>query len=109
MADIHIQRDHGMGLTQARQTARHWATQAEEKYQLRCSYNEGTDADTFSFERAGVSGTLQVTGQTFKLDAKLGFLLGAFSKTIESEIEKNLDDLLAKSTPVAAKKAAKKK
>ena len=35
------------------------------------------------------------------------FLLGAFSKTIESEIEKNLDALLAKSKP-AAKKAAGK-
>ena len=43
----------------------------------------------------------------FELQAKLGFLLGAFSKTIESEIEKNLDALLAKSKPVARKAAAK--
>ena len=96
MADIHIQRDHGMGLTQARQTARHWATQAEEKYQLQGRYDEGTDADTFSFERAGVSGTLQVTGQTFKLDAKLGFLLGAFKPQIEAEMVKKIDALIAR-------------
>ena len=47
----------------------------------------------------------------FDLIAKLGFLLGAFSKTIESEIKKNLDGLLAKSAAdkkPAAKKAAKK-
>ena len=43
------------------------------------------------------------------LSAKLGFLLGAFSKSIESEIEKNLDALLAAgSKPAAKKKVAKK-
>ena len=36
------------------------------------------------------------------------FLLGAFARTIETEIQKNLDDLLAKSTP-AAKKAPRRK
>jgi Putative polyhydroxyalkanoic acid system protein (PHA_gran_rgn) len=50
---------------------------------------------------------LIVEAHQFTLDAKLGFLLGAFSRTIEAEIEKNLDALLAKSKP-AAKKAAGK-
>jgi len=45
----------------------------------------------------------------FDLNAKLGFLLGAFSKTIESEIEKNLDALLAGGKAAAKKAAAKKK
>ena len=44
-----------------------------------------------------------------ELKAKLGFLLGAFSKTIEAEIEKNLDALLAKGAKVVAKKVPKKK
>lgn len=105
MADIHIERAHGMDLTQARQTARHWATQAEEKYQLQCSYDEGADADTFSFQRAGVSGTLQVTGQAFTLDAKLGFLLGAFSPQIEAEMVKKIDALIARTSPDAANQA----
>jgi hypothetical protein len=47
-----------------------------------------------------------VAADHFQLDAKLGFLLGAFSKTIEGEIEKNLDALLAKSG--AAGKASAK-
>lgn len=42
----------------------------------------------------------------FDLDAKLGFLLGAFSKTIEHEIEKNLDTLLSKSGNGGARKTA---
>jgi hypothetical protein len=56
-----------------------------------------------------VSGTLIVAADHFDLDAKLGFLLGAFAKTIENEIRKNLDGLLAKSAnKPAARKTAKK-
>lgn len=105
MADIHIERDHGMDLTQARQTARHWAIQAEEKYQLHGDYTEGPEADTFSFQRAGVSGTLQITGQAFTLDAKLGFLFGAFKPQIEAEMVKKIDALIARTRPDAAKQA----
>ena len=97
MATIHIERAHGMDLRQARQTARHWATQAEQKYQLQCHYAEGEHADTCSFERAGVSGTMQVSDQTFTLQAKLGFLLGAFKPQIEAEMTRKLDGLIAKS------------
>jgi len=42
------------------------------------------------------------------LEARLGFLLGAFSKRIEAEIEQNLDALLAASAKAPARKAAKK-
>jgi hypothetical protein len=41
----------------------------------------------------------------FELDAKLGFLLGAFRDRIESEIVKNLDALLAKKPAGRPKKA----
>ena len=61
------------------------------------------------FTRSGVNGRLIVAADHFDLDAKLGFLLGAFSRTIEAEIEKNLDELLAKGGKAAAKKAAPKK
>ncbi len=43
------------------------------------------------------------------LQARLGFLLGAFARTIEAEILKNLDQLLAANAGPAAKKAARKK
>jgi hypothetical protein len=48
-----------------------------------------------------VKGTLIVAPDHFELNAKLGFLLGAFSKTIEGEITKNLDALLSKSSAAA--------
>jgi putative polyhydroxyalkanoate system protein len=108
VADIHIHRDHSLGLAKARKIAADWAQQVEDQFDMRCSRLEGDTSDTIEFIRSGVKGRLIVAADHFDLDAKLGFLLGAFSRTIESEIEKNLDDLLAKSKP-AAKKVAKKK
>jgi putative polyhydroxyalkanoate system protein len=103
--DIKIHRDHSLGLARARKIAWQWAEDAEKKFDMDCTVVEGEFSDTVEFTRSGVSGRLIVAADHFDLDAKLGFLLGAFSKSIESEIEKNLDALLARATP--AKKAAK--
>ena len=109
MADIRIHREHQLGLAQARKVAWNWAEQVEKKFDMECTVIEGQTSDTVEFTRSGVSGRLIVAEDHFDLEAKLGFLLGAFSKTIEGEIEKNLDALLAKA-PAAkkAKPAAKK-
>jgi putative polyhydroxyalkanoate system protein len=106
MPDIHIHRDHKLGLAKARKLAWQWAEHVEEKFDLECTVLEGDDTDTVQFERAGVSGELVVAADHFDLQAKLGFLLGAFAKTIEAEIEKELDKLL--SAQAAKSKAAKK-
>lgn len=104
MPDIKIHRPHQLGLAKARKIAWQWAEEVEKKFDMECSVLEGETSDTVEFRRSGVNGTLVVAPDHFELDAKLGFLLGAFSKTIEGEIEKNLDALLAKSTKAAAKK-----
>ena len=111
MPDIHIHRPHSLGLAKARKVAWAWAEQVESEFQMDCTVVEGDDGDTVEFTRSGVNGTLKVAADHFDLNAKLGFLLGAFSKTIETEIEKNLDTLLSAGSakPAAAKKAAKKK
>jgi putative polyhydroxyalkanoate system protein len=106
MPDIHIRRDHTLGLAKARKVAWKWAEEAEQKFQMECTVIEGQTSDTVEFTRSGVSGRLIVAPDHFELDAKLGFLLGAFSKKIEGEITKTLDTLLA---APAAKKAASKK
>jgi putative polyhydroxyalkanoate system protein len=107
MPDIHIHREHELGLAKARKIALQWAEDAEAKFDMECTIVEGKTSDTVEFTRSGVKGELLVEAHHFTLDAKLGFLLGAFSKSIEAEIEKNLDALLAKSKPVAKKPAAK--
>lgn len=96
MADIQIERKHGMSMAQARAAAFKWAEQAEEKFDMTCTYEEGSTSDEVSFTRSGVSGTLTVNETVFQLQAKLGFLLGAFKDKIEGEIVKNLDALIAK-------------
>ena len=110
MADINIHRKHALGLPKARKIAWQWAEEVEKKFDMECTVTEGETSDTVHFTRLGVNGQLIVAPDHFDLQAKLGFLLGAFSKTIESEIMKNLDALLAKSSAKpAAKKAAAKK
>jgi putative polyhydroxyalkanoate system protein len=110
MADIHIHREHALGLVKARKVAWAWAEQVETEFGMDCTVVEGESSDTVEFTRTGVSGTLIVAPDHFELQAKLGFLLGAFSKTIEAEITKNLDALLSQgAAPAAAKKASRKK
>ncbi len=106
MADLHILRPHTLGLPEARKIAFKWAEHAEEEFDMSCTYEEGPAMDEVCFTRSGVHGTLQVTADTFELNAQLGFLLGAFKGKIESAIVKNLDDLLApKAKPEAHPKA----
>ena len=108
MADINIHRDHALGLAKTRKIAWAWAEEVEQKLQMECTVIEGQTSDTVEFTRSGVSGRLIVAADHFDLEAKLGFLLGAFSGTIESEITKNLDAMLNKGA-AAAKKATSKK
>ena len=107
MADIRIHRDHKLGLPKARKVAWKWAEEVEQKFDMQCTVLEGEFSDTVEFTRSGVKGTLVVAADHFDLKAKLGFLLGAFSRTIETEIEKNLDKLLTKSAAAASKRARK--
>jgi putative polyhydroxyalkanoate system protein len=95
MADIRMHREHKLGLAKARKIAWQWAEQVEKDFGMECSVLEGETSDTVEFTRSGVAGRLIVAADHFDLDARLGFLLGAFAGTIEAEIEKTLDALLA--------------
>ena len=107
MPDIRIHRDHALGLPKAREVAWSWAEQVEKEFDMACTVMEGDTSDTVEFTRSGVKGRLIVAADHFDLEAKLGFLLGAFAKTIEAEIEKNLDGLLGAAAKAAKAKKAK--
>ena len=113
MAEIHVRREHGLGLAKARKTAWRWAELAEQKFGMECTVVEGKTSDVVEFSRTGVDGRLVVTADAFDLTARLGFLLGAFRGSIVAGIEENLDAVLAdaarKPASVAAKRGAKKK
>ncbi|WBY00694.1 polyhydroxyalkanoic acid system family protein [Ramlibacter tataouinensis] len=102
MPDIHIEREHSLGLARARELAFKWAEAAEDKLDMECTYEEGKTSDLVSFTRSGVDGELRVTRDRFELHARLGLLLGVFRERIESEITSNLDRLLEHGDPVTA-------
>jgi putative polyhydroxyalkanoate system protein len=102
VADIHIIREHSLGLVQARKLAFRWAEVAEKKLEMDCTYEEGKTHDVVSFKRPGASGELKVSKDRFVLDARLGMLLGVFKGKIEGAIVENLDQLLAHQDPLYA-------
>lgn len=110
MPDISLQRKHRLGLERAREVAWQWAEQAEQKFGMECTVEEGEREDVVHFTRSGVAGTLRVSADAFEIDARLGLLMSAFAPTIEAEIEKHLDALLAAEAPHAtsARKAPAK-
>lgn len=99
MSEISIRREHRLGLPRARELAAKWAEDAEEQFGMSCRVEQGTEADCIRFARPGVEGTLTVAGDRFELYVKLGTLLAGFRKRIETEVEKNLDVLLAREAP----------
>ena len=107
MADIHLSREHALGLPEARKIAFKWAEQVEKEFDMACTYEEGTTSDRLSFSRSGVQGTLNVTANEFEISAQLGFLVGIFKEKIEAEIIGNLDALMAQHTPAAKKSITK--
>jgi len=100
--DIHIEREHALGLPKARALAFRWAQEAEKRLAMACTYEEGKTSDLVSFSRSGVNGELRVSHDRFELHARLGFLLGAFKGRIEREITSNLDQLLEQDDPIQA-------
>ena len=99
MADLHLLREHKLGLSVARKIALQWAEQAEKEFGMACTYADGKSEDEVVFTRIGVQGKLRVTKSQFEVSAKLGFLLGPFKELIEREIVKNLDTLLQAQPP----------
>lgn len=95
MPDIHIRREHDLGLEAARAVAQRWMADAQQRLHMKCTYTLKPQGCTIRFERAGASGTLEVGANCFELHAQLGFLFSAFSQRIEQEIHRNLDELLA--------------
>ncbi|HET8744236.1 MAG TPA: polyhydroxyalkanoic acid system family protein [Ramlibacter sp.] len=102
MADIHIVREHALGLAHARKLAFRWAEVAEKKLEMECTYAEGQHSDIVRFRRPGAQGELKVSAHRFELTARLGLLLGVFKHKIETEVVKNLDQLLAHEDPLHA-------
>jgi putative polyhydroxyalkanoate system protein len=94
MSKLHLHREHQLGLDAARQLASEWIEQAQTQWGLTCQRETNAEGEQITFTRKGLSGSLMVTRAHFTLDMELGFLLGAYKKRMQAEIEHNLDQLL---------------
>ena len=101
MPDIHIERTHQLGLQGARAVARQLMQKVERDFGMACTYDEGDARDTARFGRAGVDGSVEVSADTFRLEATLGMLFANFSDEIRQRLAASLDKLLGSAGPAA--------
>ena len=105
MPEIELNREHTLGLDSAREVTAMWSDQLRDKFGMDCRLESGETQDVLHFSRTGASGTLQVSGQSFALHVRLGFLLGVYKDKIEAEVGRNLDRLLAEKAGKTGKAA----
>lgn len=98
MSDISFQKEHDLGLDKARQLAQEWMDDAAKKLGLQCKCEQGADKDTITFERAGVTGKMLVSGTSFDLDIDLNIMMKAFKPMVEAEVSKNLNRIIEKAS-----------
>lgn len=96
MADIEIQRTHGLDWAGAQALAQAWRAQAESDWGMTCTHTPGEGEDQVTFDRPGAQGLLRVDVTQFELQVTLGFLLRAYKGQIAEKIERNLDEALAR-------------
>jgi putative polyhydroxyalkanoate system protein len=102
VADIDIKRTHALGLEGARVAAEKMEQALGRKFDLKGKWS----GNTLSFERPGVSGTLDVGAKDVRLAVTLGFLLKAMKGSIERAVNEELDKLVATKPAAAAAKEA---
>jgi putative polyhydroxyalkanoate system protein len=95
MAELRIERRHGLSPQQALGLAERWVQQAHTDWSMPCTAMTcGPGSHGWRFARPGVSGELRVDGEQFALELKLGFLLSAYQHKIRQQIEANLDEAI---------------
>ena len=87
MAEIVIDRPHGIGLDGAREAGRRIAQELTEQYDMDCHW----EGDLLSFYRVGAHGTLELEPDRVRMVLKLGILLSAFKPAIEERLDRNFD------------------
>jgi putative polyhydroxyalkanoate system protein len=86
VADISITQKHKLSHKKAKAAAQKVADQLAEEYGVSADW----DGNVLNFKRSGVSGTLELSAHEAQLDMTLGFMLKAFSSTIEEHVHKNM-------------------
>lgn len=90
--DIQLHRPHRLDTDTARALAQQWLDEVGPKYGLQ---SRTDDDGVMHFERGGIDGTLAVGPDAFEVQARLGFFFKAMAPTLQAEIARRLDALIA--------------
>ena len=92
MANIDIRRSHRLDPETLRERIDHLAERLQAKFDARCSW----EGDRLRFERSGASGYIELTPEAVAVHLKLGLMLrplkGTIAQTIESYLDRELED-----------------
>lgn len=86
MADISIVHEHKLTPKKAREAAQKVADAIADEYGLACEW----DGDVLHFERSGVQGQMTLEKKKVEMFIRLGFMMSAFSSTIEAKVAENM-------------------
>lgn len=86
MADISITQKHKLSHKKAKAAAQKVIDDLAEEYGVTAEW----DGDVVNFQRSGVSGTLEVLAHEAQIEITLGFMLKAFSSTIEQHVQDHM-------------------
>ena len=85
MATITFERAHHMGLDDARAATQRIADEMRSDYGVDSRW----EGDALVFTRSGLSGVLNVSADTIRLEAKLGFLFSTYKARIAEHLDRN--------------------
>jgi len=91
MPRINVCKPHKKSPKQVRKLADQLAELLEQKYRIQCHWQ----GDTLAFKEKGISGDLNLKPGEVQISITTGLLMAPLTKTIESELNKALDQHLA--------------
>lgn len=100
MPDIDIRRAHGLGLAAARAAADRMAEHLGRRFDLKGEWR----GQVLTFQRPGVTGSLEIGERDLHLSVSLGFLLKAMRGSIERAVLEELDKLFSEPSAGATRR-----
>lgn len=95
MSDIRIERAHNFDLETARQKAKQWLLEANQKFGLDIDYQEGASEDVATIKKAGVNAKATLNADKIAFSADLAFLAKPLKGPIQAQIQEGLDRFFA--------------
>lgn len=91
MSKLTVNREHQLGLDGVQRLMDEWVEDGRTRLGLHCEVVRTDAGVVVTFQRPGISGTIQASSRHLALDAKLGFLLSPYAGRITDEIHRQLD------------------